>query len=88
MFGLFYFVANLGRLICYKVGGILFDVERYWPFIFIGICWIFVSITFTILILLGIFEKRVTKQQRSVLVASILNKSNANERATHNKDRK
>ena len=61
MFGFFYMSAQVGRMICYKLGAILFKVSAYWPFFFIGICWVSLFFILTVLFSLGIYEKRVNK---------------------------
>ena len=63
-------------MICYKVGGILFEKSAYWPFFFIGICWLAMFMLTTILFSCGIYEKRVNKARRTEIVQRITEASN------------
>ena len=75
MWSVFYMSGMIGRMICYKLAGILFDIGRAWPFIMIGIFHFAFFIFVLIMIFCGRFERKITKEMRSTLIQSIKNKA-------------
>ena len=68
MYGYLFMSGQIGRTVCYKVGAVLFKVSNYWPFLFVGICWVAVSMVVTVLFSLGIYEKKLSKARTSILI--------------------
>lgn len=59
MAGFLAFCGLIGRAICFKLGGTLFDIGKAMPFIMIGMSNFFFVVFLIIMLFLGLFGKPV-----------------------------
>ena len=76
------FSGQIGKAICFKAGGILFEKGSFWPFVMIGGCSFAFVFFIIVMTLLGFLDKPIEKPN------DVEAKSNDNPKETDNLNEK
>ena len=72
LFSIFYMTANVGKLIVFGLGGFLFEISSYWPFLFIAFSCMATCLIVGTLFCMGYYSKKVTKAETEKIKEAIL----------------
>ena len=71
-FSYYFLSANIGRLICFGMGEILFKLSNFWTFVFIGLSCLLTGLMLIVLFAMGYYESKVGKARRSTIIEEII----------------